>query len=37
MLNSLASIAMLTNVLKALPGKFDILKDTPLVFSLYLM
>ena len=35
MLNHSASLAMSTSVLKALPGKLDILKDTHLVFSIY--
>ena len=35
MLNSSASLAMSTSVLKALPGKLDIKKDTHLVFSIY--
>ena len=35
MLNRSASLAMSTSVLKALPGKLDILKDAHLVFSIY--
>ena len=35
MLNRSASLAMSTSVLKALPGKFDIKKNTYLVFSIY--
>ena len=37
MLNRSASFAMSTSVLKALPGKLDIKKDTHLVFSMYMV
>ena len=36
MLNCSASLSMSTSVLKALPGKLDIKKNTHLVFSIYI-
>ena len=37
MLNLLASLAMSTNVLEALPGKLDIKRHSPSILYLYIM